>query len=91
MEDIRETVYEHLAGNKTFAITAVEQWSITMIKRLAKERPDEVEIIAENADSSLLARVPFDWMRIVPKKKIVLSDERKAELAERLRSSRVST
>lgn len=69
IQDVKETVYEHISGSDTVTVTAAERWSITMIKNLKKRCPEQVEIICENADGSLLARIPFDWMRIVPKKK----------------------
>jgi len=69
IQDVKETVYEHISGSDTVTITAAERWSITMIKNLKKRFPEQVEIICENADGSLLAHIPLDWMRIVPKKK----------------------
>lgn len=81
-EAIRETVYEHAAGSPTFTVSAVERWSVTMLSRLAAEHPDEVEITSRNQDGSLVAHVPFEWMRIVPKRKV--SDKQRAASAERL-------
>ena len=87
---MKETVYEHLDGCDTFTVTAAERGSIGMIRRLKDKHPDEVEIVAENADGSILAHLPYSWMRIVPKKKMELSEERRAEIAERLRGARGS-
>lgn len=69
-----ETVYEHVRGRNTFTVTAAEQWSIGMINRLKEKCPDEVEITCVNPDKSLVAHIPSDWMRIVPKRKF--SEER---------------
>ena len=88
MTDFTETVYEHVSGNKTFTVTAAERWSKTMIKRLKERYPDEVEITAENNDGSLVAHIPTDWMRIVPKRHVTMSDEQKKELTERLIAAR---
>ena len=85
---MNETVYEHIQGNDTFTLTAAERSSIGMIRRLKEKHPDEVEIVAENADGSILAHLPYSWMRIVPKKKMELSEERRAEIGERLRGAR---
>ena len=88
MCEIKETVYEHVQGADTFTVTAAERSSITMLRRLKEAHPDEVEIVAENPDGSLLAHLPYSWMRIVPKKKVVMSEEQRAEAAERLRAAR---
>lgn len=65
---IRETVYNHTAGDSVFYITANDSWSISMIRRLNKKYPDDVKIIIKNKDGSLLAEAPKDWMKIVPRK-----------------------
>ena len=65
-----ETVFEHIRGNDTFTVTAAEPWSVGMIRRLQRKHPDQVEIVYTNWDGSLLAHLPFEWMRIVPKKRV---------------------
>lgn len=65
-----ETVYEHVRGRNTFTVTAAEQWSIGLINRLKERFPNEVEITHVNDDKSLVAHLPYEWMRIVPKKRI---------------------
>lgn len=87
---MNETVYEQLQGEDTFTVTAAERKSVGMLRRLKESHPDEVEIVAENEDGSILARLPYSWMRIVPKRKVELSEERRAETAERLRRARES-
>lgn len=86
MSELTETNYEHIKGGETFTVTAAEQWSIAMVRRLKEKYPDQVEIAYVNKDGSLLARMPFDWMRIVPKRRDTLTDERRAELSERMRT-----
>lgn len=88
LDEIRETVYEHVQGNDTFTVTAAERSSIAMLRRLKAARPEEVEIVAENEDGSILAHLPYSWMRIVPKKKVVMSEEQKRAAAERMRAAR---
>ena len=85
---MRETVYEHLDGGETFTVTAAERSSVAMLRRLKAAHPDEVEIVAENADGSVMAHLPYTWMRIVPKRKVVMSEEQKAAAAERMRAVR---
>lgn len=90
MNEIHETVYDHLRGEDRFYVTAGEQWSINMIRRLKEKYPDEVEIEVENQDGSLLASVPSSWMRIRPKRKIEMSEEKRAELRERFEKVRAN-
>lgn len=88
MNDIRETVYEHEAGQERFTVTASEKWAVNMIRRLKERQPEDVDLLAENDDGSLTASFPASWMRIVPKRKIEMSDEKRAELRDRLKNYR---
>lgn len=85
-----ETVYEHVAGDKTFTVTAAERWSINMIKKLKERHPDEVEITHVNSDGSFVAHVPYEWMRIKPKAKRSMTEEQREALRERMREMRSS-
>lgn len=90
MREIQETVYEHASDRSTFTVTAAESWSRAMVLRLKKKCPDEVEIVCENDDGSILAHLPLEWMRIVPKRRDTLTPEQKIAAAERLARSRMS-
>ena len=83
-----ETVFEHIRGNDTFTVTAAEPWSVGMLRRLQAKHPDEVKVVCTNQDGSLLAHLPFEWMRIVPKRVTNLTDEQKQARAEQLRKAR---
>ena len=85
---MKETVYEHIEGEKTFTVTACERWVINMIHRLKQSHPGKVEIRHINADGSLVARLPAEWLRIVPKRVSNMTDEQKAETVARLAQSR---
>jgi len=86
MADLTETVYEHVSGRKTFTITCAERWSIAMINRLALSHPEDVDIRCINPDGSVVARLPFAWMKIKPTKRMNLTDEQKKAIGDRLRS-----
>lgn len=88
MADVMETTYEHTAGNGTFTVTAAERWSVNMIRRLADKHPEDVTIIAENEDGSIIAHLPASWMKIRPQRRRELTDEQRAEIGERLKASR---
>ena len=86
MEIIRETAYEHMSESDTFTVTAAERWSIAMIRRLKERYPDDVDIRHTNADGSMVVHMPFEWMRIVPKKRDTLTDEQRKERSERMKA-----
>ena len=88
MGELLETTYEHLKGGSTFTITAAEQWSIGMVRRLKEKYPEQVEIACINKDGSILARMPFDWMRIVPKRQDTRSPEKRMVATERMNAAR---
>lgn len=88
--EYKETAYSHIAGDDFMEITACERWAITMIQKLKERFPDEVNITAENPDGSMVATLPFKWMRIVPKRKRDLTDEQRQELSERMKGLRES-
>ena len=85
MEEVKETVYEHISGTETFTVTAAERWSVSMLNRLKEKYPEQVEIVHVNHDGSLLARVPFNWMRIVPKRKVEWTEEQRSAFVERMK------
>lgn len=89
MQEVRETVYEHLSSGETFTVTAAERWSVAMLRRLKEKYPEQVKIVSENKDGSLLARVPFDWMRIVPKRRDTMTDEQRATQSERMKAQKL--
>lgn len=86
--EIKETVYEHESGKDTFTITAAERWSVSMVRKLREKHPEEVQIVAENSDGTLLARMPYSWMRITPKRKVNMSEEQRAAAAQRLKAAK---
>lgn len=85
-----ETIYEHFRGNDTITVTAAEQWSITMCKKLKKKYPDQVDIDYVNKDGSMVVHLPFEWMRIVPKRKDTISDEERAKRSAHMKELRQS-
>jgi hypothetical protein len=86
---LTETTFDHIKGNDKFSLTAAEQWSIAMVKKLKARYPDEVEILHTNPDGSMLVHLPFDWMRVVPKRKDTLTDRQRAERANSMRTVRM--
>ena len=83
-----ETVIEHLEGKKTWTISTDERTWKNRLCKLAEQHPDDVECVAINRDGSMMFHVPESWVKIRPPRKVNMSDERKAELAERMRNIR---
>lgn len=53
------------------------------LMRLAKERPDEVKVMAENKDGSAYFHIPVNYIKVSPPRQI--SEEQKEAAGERFR------
>ena len=65
---------------------------INRIRKYKEQYPDAVRIIRdpEQNDGCIYATVPAEWLKIVPPRAVNMTDEQKAELAERLKAYRES-
>lgn len=89
MKEMRETDIEYVVGEPTLTVYTAEQKYIRRIKQYAEERPDEVAITDENADGSMVVKMPASWMRFPkPPKKMNYTEEQRQEMAERLAAYR---
>ena len=86
MEDFRENVIEFYNNEKRATVTFSQGRYITKLKKLAKQRPEECEIVAENADGSITAHIPTKWVKINPTK--ILSEDQREQLRERMHNVR---
>lgn len=78
---MNENVIEFLKGQKNATVTLCSQTKLnTRVKKLAKERPEECEIIVENNDGSIVAHLPVKWIKINPSK--ILTDEEREKLRQ---------
>lgn len=84
MNNIQETAIEHCGGDNHATVTAAEQWSRNLIIRLAQKYPRDVQIIAVNNDGSILAHVPFKWVKIRPPRTQNMTDEQKRAMVAHL-------
>lgn len=78
-----ENVIEFVKDSERAAVTFCQGRYKSRIKKLAAERPEECEIVAENQDGSLCAHTPVAWIKINPTKQ--LSEEQRREIAERFK------
>ena len=84
-----ENVIEWVKGGKTATLSLTQGRTITKVMRLAKSRPEECKIIAENKDGSVCAKVPVGWIRINRPKQF--TEEQKKEMANRLNGNNFDT
>lgn len=59
MAELKENCIEWLAGDDKALCTLTQKKFINKVRRMAKKRDDSVEILAENEDGSILARIPL--------------------------------
>lgn len=88
MDSFNETVFEHAAGRDYYGITTGERPVKNRLAKLAEQHPSECVCMAQNEDGSVFYHVPARWVTIRPPKKVEMTEERKAELAERMRNLR---
>jgi len=84
-----ETCCEYL-DDKVMWVSSDQQKIINRVRKLAELYPDSVTIKRqpEQNDGCIYATMPAEWLKLNPPRKIELTDERKAELSERLRTAR---
>ena len=61
-----ENVIEFVKDSERAAVTFCQGRYKSRIKKLAAERPEECEILAENKDGTLLAHISVEWVKISP-------------------------
>lgn len=74
----RDNGVEWYTGETKVTGTFSQRKWISKIKKLAEKRPDEVEIVVENTDGSIVAHLPLSYIKISPPKKV--SEEQKERM-----------
>lgn len=85
-----ETAVEFLSEDSHLTYTTNEKKYVNKLRRQAEEYPDDVQIVTEYPDGTVVAHLPQKWF-VAPKppaKRAPLSEERKAELRDRLAKMR---
>lgn len=70
MDNCIENVIEWIKDEKRATLTISQRRTITRVKKLAQDRPEECQIVAENQDGSICAHVPVSWVKILPPKEL---------------------
>jgi hypothetical protein len=84
---VNENVIEFLTNQQTMTVTFSQGRFIGKVKKLAERYPDEVEIVAENEDGSIVAHMPVSYLALSNRKK-ELTDEERIAMTERLNRAR---
>ena len=73
-------------------VSSDQQKMINRVRKLAEAYPDQVTVLnqPEQNDGCIYAKMPADWLKLSPPRKIEMTDQQKAELAERLKTARES-
>lgn len=84
-----DNAIEWVVGDKVACVSFYQKKFVNKIKRLEKNFPNDVDIVAENSDGSICAHIPISWVKISPPRKgREFTDEEKALAAERLKNAR---
>ena len=86
-ETTQENVIEWIKRDKEVTVTLANGTKYnSKVRKLAKKYPDEVKIVADNSDGSIVAHLPLSYIKISHPK--VMSEESKMKAAEILKSVR---
>lgn len=80
-DEIYDNVIEFYKGSKTVTVTFSADKYKTRIIKLAKDRPEDVEIVTSD-ENYVCAHIPASWIKINPSRK--MSESRKKELSDRM-------
>lgn len=91
MIEIKETSYFHTADSKYGEICTNETYMINRLLKYA-ESNNGLKIIKRPEDNYgvMIAIAPKKWFKFSPPRKVEMTDEKKRELAERMKNMRVS-
>lgn len=64
MDTMRENVIEFLRNDRTMTATLCQGKYVTKVKKLAERYPNEVQIVHENADGSIVAHLPTKALKL---------------------------
>lgn len=81
-----ENVIEWVKDGKTATLSLTQGRTISRVMKLAKSRPEECKIVAQNTDGSVCARVPVGWIKISPIREV--SEEQKEAARVRMKEMR---
>ena len=78
-----ENVIEFTKDSERASVSFCQGRYKSRIKKLAADRPEECQIVAENTDGSMCAHIPVAWIKINPTYQ--LTEEQREQRAETMR------
>lgn len=78
-DNSNENNVEFLTGQRKATFTFTDK-----MKKFKESHPDDIDFI-ENSDGSICGHVPLKWLKISPPRKVVLTDEQRAERSARMK------
>ena len=83
---MNENVIEWLTNDSEVTVTLSQRRYITKVKKLQEKYPDEVRIVVENKDGSVVAKLPIKFIKLSAPRKV--SEEQRDQARERFKNSR---
>ncbi|WP_286080133.1 helix-turn-helix domain-containing protein [Parablautia intestinalis] len=74
-EGFSENMIEWVKDGERATLSLSQRRTISRVKRLAVQYPEQCQILKENIDGSLYAHIPVNWIKIGPLKRV--SDEQR--------------
>ena len=86
-----ETCCEYL-DDKVMWVSSDQMRMINRVRKLAEQYPDQVVIKRqpEQNDGCIYATMPADWLKIMPPRKVNMTEEQRMAAAARLRKNRAT-
>ena len=84
-----ETCFNYCDEKQAYFSSDERKW-ITRIRKLQEQNPDEVIILRqpETNDGCIYCKLPASYLKVQPKKKMVMTEERRAQLMKQLEKTR---
>lgn len=84
-----ETCFNYTDRDRAYFSSDERRW-ITRIRKLKEQHQDQVRIIREpeENDGCIYCELPSEWLKVAPKREVVMTEEKREELAERMRMMR---
>ena len=79
-----ENVIEFMRNQKTMTVTFSQKRFVNKVRKMAEKYPDEIQIIEENEDGSIMAHMPLSALHIGIVKHPI-NDEQRGRLINGLR------
>jgi len=88
-ETSQENVIEWIRGDKEVTVTFANNTRYNnKVRKLAEEYPDDVKIVADNKDGSIVAHLPLTYIKVSHPRQVNYTEEQREKLRERFKSIR---